>query len=84
MPIEGTSASTNNTMPKPPNHCVMLRHSRMEEGSHSTAEKTVAPVEVMPEVDSNRASEKVCSTPVARKGSVPKSGSTNHMVTTRR
>ena len=82
MPIEGTKANTNSTMPKPPNHCVMLRHRRMEAGSHSTAEKTVEPVEVMPEVDSNKASEKLCSTPVVRNGSVPNNTSTTHMATT--
>ena len=66
MPIEGTNASTNNTMPKPPNHCVMLLQSRMEAGNHSTAEKMVAPVEVVPEADSKRASANEVVTPVAR------------------
>ena len=62
----------------------MLRHNRMEAGSHSTALNTVAPVEVMPEVDSNSASEKFSRVPVARNGSVPKRTSTTHISTTSR
>ena len=71
-------------MPNPPNHWVMLRHRRMEEGSHSTEAKTVAPVLVMPLMDSKRASVKLVSTPVAIKGMAPKRASTIHINTTRR
>ena len=77
-------ASTNSTKPKPPNHWVILRHSRMDEGSHSTALKTVAPVEEMPDMDSNSASAKLSRVPVVRKGSVPKRASTAHISTTSR
>ena len=84
MPIEGTTASTNSTMPNPPNHCVMLRHSNIEAGSRSTEAKTVAPVLVMPLIDSNNASAKFVSVPVARNGSVPNSASTTHINTTSR
>ena len=77
-------ANTNSTKPKPPNHCVMLLHKRIEAGNHSTALNTVAPVEVIPDVDSNRASGKLSRVPVARKGKVPKRESTTHISTTNR
>ena len=82
IPSLGTSASTSNTIPKPPNHCVMLRQNSTDAGSHSTALNTVAPVDVMPLVDSNSASTTPLSVPVVRNGSMPNSASTAHISTT--
>ena len=84
MPMEGTKASTINTMPNPPNHWVMLRHNSIDAGSHSTEANTVAPVEVMPDIDSNSASAKWVSVPVVRNGKVPNRASTTHIRTTSR
>ena len=77
-------ARTNSTMPKPPNHCVMLRHRSTDEGRCSTAGRMVAPVEATPDMDSKKASVKVRTVPVARNGSVPKRAKTTHRSTTRR
>src|SRR6056297_607684 len=45
-------------MPMPPYHCVICRHIRMPRPWASTSVSTVEPVQLKPEIDSNRAPSK--------------------------
>lgn len=49
---EGNKATVKNTMPSPPTHCISERQKRMPWGNRSTSSKTVAPVEVKPDIAS--------------------------------
>ena len=69
-------------MPKPPNHWVIERQRSTDDGSSRTWGKMVAPVEVTPDMASNHAVVKLSVEPVAKKGNVAKSESTNHNKTT--
>ena len=56
VPIFGRSASVSTRTPMPPIHWVRLRQNKRPFGSVSKAAKSVAPVVVKPEQDSNSAS----------------------------
>ncbi|CDE31988.1 putative uncharacterized protein [Ruminococcus sp. CAG:403] len=70
-PDSGRNAIIKTRTPIPPIHCEKLRHSRQLCGKSSTVWKTVAPVVVKPETDSNSASIKLGSSPDKTNGSAP-------------
>jgi len=52
----GSTVRAMMMMPSPPSHCRMPRHSRMPGGAVSRPTITVAPVVVMPDMASKKAS----------------------------
>ena len=65
-------------MPKPPIHWVRLRHKRMSLGTDSMLVSTVDPVVVKPDKASKKASVKLGTHLLSRKGSPPKTDSVSH------
>lgn len=55
-PIMGSTAMAMTTIPKPPSHCKMARHSKIPGGAWSRPVMTVEPVVVMPDMASKKAS----------------------------
>ena len=58
-------------IPIPPIQCINPRHSMKDFGMLSTSEITVAPVAVIPDIDSNSASIGLTNTPDIIKGIAP-------------
>jgi hypothetical protein len=62
-PRRGRKATERTIIPIPPNQWVRLRQNKIPMGLSSMELKTVAPVVVMPETDSNTASTKEGTVP---------------------
>src|SRR6056297_3835270 len=78
--ISGRNTSATMTIPRPPSHCRMPRHSKSPLGRSSSPAITVVPVVVTPDIDSNSASTKPSPVSPSMKGNAPKSGSTTQTV----
>ena len=70
----GRNAMATTTIPIPPNHCVIDRHRRMPSGRCSSPTKTVPPVVVKPDMDSNIASVRLAPVAPSMNGIAPKIG----------
>gem|GEM_PF-5791920 len=75
------TATTNNSRPNPPTHCVIALYTRIDPGSNSGLCTTDEPVVVKPLNDSNTASVTDPTTPVVTYGNAPNSGTTTHTTT---
>ena len=78
-PIIGITAMAITTMPSPPNHCKMPRHSKMPGGTESRPVMTVEPVVVMPLMASKKASVKLSFNSENMNGRAAKMVSTNQL-----
>ena len=77
-PTVGSTATTNTITPIPPIHCVVARQNNTPGPVPSIGRKTVAPVVVNPEIDSNIASSNAGIQPVNTNGRAPTTISTTH------
>jgi hypothetical protein len=66
------------TIPIPPNHCIIALHNRILFGLLSKSEIIVAPVVVIPDILSKKASLIVNSFVDNKKGKLPKIATINH------
>ena len=75
----GRMATAMTMMPIPPNHCSKARHRRMPGAARSRSVSTVAPVVVIPDMDSNTASVKDRLRSAKAKGRAPKMAMTSQL-----
>ena len=66
LPTAGSTATTNTMTPIPPSHWVIDRQNSTPSEAASIGRRTVAPVVVNPDTDSNTASSIRGRVPVAR------------------
>jgi hypothetical protein len=59
MPRRGSTTTNSAITPSPPNHCDMARHRKKLRGYAEKSVRTVAPVVVKPDIDSNSAASGV-------------------------
>ena len=72
LATDGMKANVNTTIPKPPNHCIILLQNKMPCVWESTSLRMVDPVVEKPDMVSKKASVTLSTAPLKRKGSMPK------------
>jgi hypothetical protein len=78
---DGNSKRPNPTKPSPPNQQRRERHINMPRGTESSPVSTVAPVAVMPDMDSKKALAKLIGNVEKKKGKEPSRAAVSQMAT---
>ena len=79
---KGSKISPNESMPRPPTHCIKALHKRIGRSKLNISDIIVEPVVVSPEVASNKASTKLKFADELANGIAHKIGNKNHNILT--